>query len=253
MHMRTGSTLLAVLLVTALPAGGQQVSPGLVSRIIRVEVDPGSILAFEAALREHMGLHAQNNDPWAWYTWQVVNGDRIGDFLIRSHGHHWQDFDRRSQVEELDLADLLANVAPHIRSMSSTLEVFEPSISNWPDDVGRPAMVELSRFWLTYEGVSEFVHVLQRVHRAVEEKDPSIQFAWSTTANGSEGPAMTLAVPRGSWEEFASDRSQIWKMVEEVHGETEARLLRATIGRAIRAASSSIIRYRADLSYEPAE
>jgi hypothetical protein len=252
--MRQTKVLLvvAVLSTLAVAAVAQEESPGLVSKIYLVIVEPGDTLRFEAAFREHMQLHEKNNDSWSWHTWQIVNGEHFGQFLIRSHGHSWKDFDEHAEARRLDLADFMAHVAPHIKEISSTLEVFEPSISNWSDEDSRPQLVEMIRFSLHYAATEDFLGVIEKVHRAVREKDPSADYAWSTTVNGSDGPTMTLAVPRSGWADYAAggDAASLWQMVEEVHGADEARALRETLGRSIRSQKSSVIQFRADLSYQ---
>jgi hypothetical protein len=243
--------VLSILWVAAATAVAQEESPGLVSKIHLVIVEPGDTLEFEAAFREHLQLHKANNDPWSWHTWQIVNGEHFGQFLIRSHGHNWKDFDEHAEARRLDLADFMTHVAPHIEKISSTLEVLEPSISNWSDEDSRPELVEMTRFWLHYGASDDFLEVVQKIHRAVRSKDPSADYAWSTTVNGSEGPTMTLAVPLSGWADYAdNDEASVWEILEEVYGVDEGKALRDKLGRSIRSQKSSVIQFRADLSYE---
>ncbi len=34
-----------------------------------------------------------NNDPWDWYGWYVISGERSGHFIDATFGHSWSDFD----------------------------------------------------------------------------------------------------------------------------------------------------------------
>lgn len=243
--------VLIVLSTAALSAIAQEENPGLVSKIHLVIVEPGDALQFENAFREHLKLHSENNDSWSWHTWQIVNGEHFGQYLIRSHGHTWQEFDEHAQTRQLDLADFMANVGPHIERISSALEVFEPTLSNWSAEESSPQLVEMTRFWLHYDGHREFLQVLAKIHRAMLAKDPDTDFAWSTTINGSEGPTMTLAVPHSGWADLASTGNRsVWQIIEEEYGQQEAESLRATVGRTIRTQKSSIIQLRSDLSYQ---
>jgi hypothetical protein len=243
--------MVAVVTGVALPAAAQVELPGLMTKSFTIDVEPGEVLQFEAALREHLTAGVANQDPWAWYTWQVIVGQDFGQYIVRSHGHQWQEFDARAELDRLGRADFLATVAGHTKSIASTIEKFEPKISNWPPDLERPALVSATRYELTFGGVRGFVAAVEKLHRAVAEKDPERHYAWLTTVSGSEGPTMILAVPRENWADFEPSQPPLWEIVEQVYGEAEAQEIRDTIGRAVRSTSSSVLRLREDLSYEP--
>ena len=253
MHTRTWFVVIAMVMWVAVPAAAQVDPAGLLAKSYTISVEPGAVLQFETALREHLSAGVMNQDPWAWYTWQVVNGQNFGQYIVRSHGHDWQDFDERTELDRLARADLLATVAVHATSIASTIERFEPSISNWPTDSGRPALVEVTRYELTSGGVNDFVAAVEKIHRAVAEKDPTRHYGWLTTVNGSEGPIMALAVPHDSWADFEPGQPPLWTIVGEVYGEAGATSIRETIERTIRSSSSFVLMLREDLSYEPKE
>jgi hypothetical protein len=60
---------------------------------------------FEEALRQHLAFHRTNGDPWAWHTWQIVNGDMLGQYYLRTHGHQWRDFDANAELRRSDWSD----------------------------------------------------------------------------------------------------------------------------------------------------
>jgi hypothetical protein len=246
-------TLLTVLAVmaAALPIAAQEQEPGLVAKVLRISVEPAQVLRFEQALREHLALHERAADSWAWHAWQVVNGQDHGQYLLRSHGHRWQDFDDHAAASDLDAADFVAHVAPYARSITSTLEVVEPAISSWSRDAARPNLVELVTYSIRFDGSRDFLHVVDKVHRAATQVRPGVQYVWSTTVNGSNGPTMTLAIPHTSWAELDRRANQVWDALREVYGEAEAELLRRLLAASIADQRSSILRYREDLSYQP--
>lgn len=253
MRARQWFAVVALGIGITMPAAAQVGPPGLVAKSFTIKVEPSQVLEFEAALREHLAAGVVNRDPWAWHTWQVINGRDFGQYIVRSHGHHWRDFDARDALDALDRADFLATVAGHTKSIAATIDRLEPTISNWPADLGRPALVEVTRFELTHGGVQEFVAALAKIHSALSEKDPTRHYGWLTTVNGSDGPTMTLAVPHANWADFEPRQPALWTLLEEAYGEAEAQSIRATIEGCIRGTSSSILKLREDLSYEPKE
>jgi hypothetical protein len=239
--------------VAGSPAAAQDDAPGLITKSFKVEVKHDSFLQFEDAYRQHLQWHQKNEDSWGWHTWQIVNGEDLGQYLILSHGHRWQDFDADSAMRRSEWADFSTHIAPHLAAMSSKLESFEPAISNWPEGGDRPGLVELARFELTYEGFRNFRQAITKIHNAVVVKDPDRHFAWFTTVNGSNGPEMTLAIPHADWASFRPDETPLWTLIAEVHGQDEATALQKNIGESVRSQTTFVVEYRADLSYQPAQ
>jgi len=251
MRHAVAALMFAVVAAWAAPAPAQdsQDSP-LISKTYVVDVAPAEITAFEQALREHFSRQTAH-DPWAWYTWQVVNGSHNGRYVIRSHGHRWQDFDDRAPLERLDRADFSATVAPHVLAISSRLERLEPGLSSWSMDTKRPALVEVFAYELEPGGIGDFTFALGKIHRAVTHKNPDMEYAWSVVVNGGSGPTMILAVPHASWAELASRPSSPARAMTQEYGAHEAALLRGLLEHATRRRTSSILALREDLSYEP--
>jgi hypothetical protein len=240
----------ACALATA-PLYAEEPTPGLITRSFTVDVKPESFTQFENAYREHLGWHDKNEGGWAWNTWQVVNGVHLGRYLLLSHGHTWADFDADVALRESQWADFLTHVAPHLENLSSSLQTFEPGLSNWPVDRPQPKLVEITQFQLRFDGFREFRSAIAEVHQAVAQKDPGRHYAWFSTLNGSNGPTMTLAVPRSSWADFEPEGTPLWSLMAEVHGASGADEIRKVISTSVSAQESYIVRYREDLSYRP--
>lgn len=242
----------AVMALTVAPAAAQEESPGLISRTFTVEVRLDSILGFEDAYRQHLQWHEKNGDGWAWNTWQVVNGANLGRYLLLSHGHRWADFDSNPDMRQAEWADFLTHVAPHLDGLSSSLQTFEPALSNWPGEMAQPQLVEITEYQLTFEGFRDFRAAIAKIRQAVVDKDPTRHFAWFSTLNGSPGPKMILAVPRGAWADFEPDEVPLWSLVSDAYGEPEAESMRRTIATTVDRQESYVVRYREDLSFRPA-
>ena len=252
MHvLRTAMIVLATVSTSATLGMSQERPPGLLAKSILLEVKTDRFPQFEEALRQRLAYHRANHDGWSWHVWQIVNGDNLGDYYLRTHGHRWEDFDAESDLRRSDWADFLANIAPNLESMSSTISSLEPALSSWPASVTRPPLVSLTRFELNYQGFREFRAALEKIHAAMSDKAADRHYAWASTINGSDGPEMTLLVPLASWTDLEPRQPTLWSVIEEVYGAEQANALRATIGSSVRAVHSSVVAYREDLSYEP--
>jgi hypothetical protein len=250
-NLRPAALALAVIAAPALQGAAQERAPGLLSKSILLEVRSDRFPQFEEALRQHLAFHRSNQDPWAWHTWQIVNGDHLGQFYLRTHGHRWEDFDAQADLRHSDWADFLANVAPHLDSMESSISSLEPALSNWPATVTRPPMVSVTSFELTYAGFREFRQALEKIHAVLSGKAPDRIYAWTSTVNGSAGPEMTLLVPLASWADLEPRQPPLWSLIEQAYGAEQAKALQSAIGTSVRAIHSSVVAYRDDLSYEP--
>ena len=78
------ATLVVSLSVNTAVAQGQ--SENLAQGFVSV-VKPGMAAQFEAAVKQHVEWRQQNNDPWNWTWFEVVNGEPLGQYLVRSGNH----------------------------------------------------------------------------------------------------------------------------------------------------------------------
>lgn len=105
-------TLVAALaLATLSPAFAQQGSPSY-ARMVVIVPKPGQADAFEKGYERHLQWHKGAKDPWTWYGWTFVLGNRINRFMDGTFGHAAADFDAAVQPAA-DGADNNVNVAPY--------------------------------------------------------------------------------------------------------------------------------------------
>jgi hypothetical protein len=64
---------------------------------------------------------------------------------------------------------------------------------------------------------------------------------------------MTLLVPLAAWAELEARQPPLWSLVEQLYGSDAAAALERTIGSTVRSISNSVVAYREDLSYQPAQ
>jgi hypothetical protein len=251
--------LIAIIVVAiAAPLTAQEAEspPPMVFQNFFVTVDIGQALAFEAAAKDHFEWHAIHNDTWYWHTWQIINGKHFGQYIIRTGNHTWADFDEHAAFDQQDAADFLENVAGYVTEVSSNIVVAAPDITRWPDDYGMPAMVDVTVFQVNDEYGRAFYDTMEKIHKAIVEKDVPWTYAWSWVASGGEGPGQTwvLVFPFKSWADYgASFEPAFWKMIEEVYGDFETDMIRKMMAKAIDHQENFMAAYRADLSYNPTQ
>ena len=245
--------VLATALMVAAPVAAQEEQPTtMVAKNYFLTVFPGQGAQFEAAYKSHVQWHVDNDDDWYWHTWQIENGENMGQYIVRTGDHEWADFDGRDEYDARDSAHYVEYVSPYVQSLSSNLVVSAPSLSKWPDG-GVPKMVEVSVFEVRPDSARAFYHAIENFHDVIVEKDMAFNYAWSWIANGGDGQTWVLAVPFNSWAEYGANFDiPFWKMVEEVYGDFETDMIRKLWSKSVSAQKSFIAVYRPDLSYNPA-
>ena len=242
-------------IVAPLMAEEEEAPEMVVAKNHFVTVNSGQALAFEAAYKGHLEWHANKNDTWYWHTWQIANGQNLGQYIIRTGNHTWADFDEHAEFSKEDSAHYFENVSRFVKKLSSTLVVVDPDITKWSEDYGIPTMVSVHVYQIKREYSRAAYHTIEKIHDAIVEKELPVTFSWSWVANGDEGPGPTwiLVFPHRSWAEYGESWGDLWKLVEEVYGEYEADLIRKLWSKSVAHKETFIAAYRADLSYNPPE
>jgi len=224
--------------------------PEMLAKVYTVDLMPGHQMEFESAMKEHMEMHRQAQDPWTRHAWVVVAGENVGRYYLRSAWHSWAGLDDEVEVPN-DQEHVATAISPHIEAMSTQVSQMMPKLSNWPVDPGVPEMVEVNVFNLKYDGVEDFFHVVKKIHAMIQEQEMPLHYSWSEIVVGGSGPQFFLAMPRSGWADFKPPEPGIWAKAAEVYGETEAKMMRAMIAGAIESEEHFVAMFRPDLSYIP--
>lgn len=104
---------MAVALMAILsPLAHAQHVPGQFVRVVVLKPKSGQADNFTAGYERHLAWHKNNKDPWTWYGWTFVLGERIGQFMDGTFGHAATDFDHAIDPAG-DAADNNRNVVPY--------------------------------------------------------------------------------------------------------------------------------------------
>ena len=246
MHKTTTFFVLVSLL--AVPVLAQQQS-GDITRTYIVKPKFGMEQQFEDALKQHNEWHRQQNDDWAWHTWQYDTGEQWGQYLIRSPNHRWEDLDAKSEFYELDLADAQSRLVPYLESVTSGLSRSHPDISLLRDDAS--LLVQMTTYYLHPDSVGNFTYALQKGHEALVKANWPGRFLWTERISGGETPMFSVVALLRSWADLTPPDKSLSEAMIEVLGRGEAESLISSFFESIRSQETNVLRYRPDLSYVP--
>ena len=250
-RMVTVLIMLSVLLV-ALPVLAQD-EPGTLARGFFLTVKPGMTQQFEEAYKQHIAWHRQQNDTWEWHTWQYETGAQLGQYLVRTPGHHWEDFDAQAEFGAADSAHFFAGAGQYVSSARSGFSRSLPKVSRWPEGDAIPAFVEVLTFRLRYGSAREFNYAIKKINEAINKSDWPIHYGWETTVSGGELGTYILVLPHKNWADFKEPDKSFPAMLEEVYGRVEAGKVLKALTKSVLSESSQILRFRPDLSYIPGQ
>ncbi|WP_207510362.1 hypothetical protein [Longitalea luteola] len=83
---------------------------------------------FENGYKQHLQWHKDNKDPWAWYGWYIISGERSGQFVDATFNHAWSDFDTPVKPAA-DAADNRLHTYPFGDFMAARKMIHLPALS----------------------------------------------------------------------------------------------------------------------------
>jgi hypothetical protein len=244
--MRTVKLFLATLVagLFALPALAQAQSNK--AQVYHVEAKPG----FEEAVERHAEWRAEQGDPWEWDVYEVVQGKHYGDYVIRSGGHDWSDWDSYNEgFGQRGGERFEANVGEYVENMKAYVEAVDTTLVRWPDEMDA-RLVSVETYYLEPGHAQDWWEVAEAFHEAITQEDAAgYRYALSRPAAGSSGWARVVT-PHANWADFAPPERQGDELMSAVHGEEETEEMFERFGNSFHSSSSMVLRHRPDLSVD---
>lgn len=248
------SALLAAPVVLAVPVALEaQTSEGRVARMAVLRPKEGMQAEFEAGYRRHLEWHRAQDDPWAWYGWQILTGDRVGWFVDGTFGHAWADLDRAVAPAE-DAADNAENVAPYADFATHAVYRLRPELTSarFLEARRTPPFVELITVEVVPGRERAFERLARRIHRALDASRSS-EHAVYELVNGSSTRHYLIMLPRERLADLQRSPRGFAGLMQSALGTADDGAVGPPATSSIRAIRSELLRYRPDLSYIPAK
>ena len=272
MPTRTAAAIVAGLFVLVLPpaapagagvgVGAQDDRPGTVTRWLLATVKTGHDLRWEAAFREHVDWRRRRGDTWTWHTYVLVSGDRLGQYLTMSADHAWADFDAPGVSEREDAADLSSRLGPHLESLHGGFWNEIVDFSRPPDDPPPFPLIQIIDYGIKPGKRAVFERNVEQFGEALDKTGLAAAYLWFVKPHGGAAArTFTRMVPRANWASMAPAPAPGAQSAPGMRGSYDA--MRATFGEAglqawiasfgesVEWLTSTLWRYRPDLSYVP--
>lgn len=250
MSRATSRVMFVLMVAFAVASANAQEEPGDVGQVHFVNPKAGETLQWEAAYGRHVEWHRSKNDAWSWPVWEIITGERAGNYAIGTFFHHWKDLGR---------GDLGAEDNTHARESldrhteSSTMEVwrYRPGLSNPPKGETPPAYAAVYYRHLNQGMMGTYAGAVRKINTAIVKANWGVGYYRNVHVNSGEEPMAVRWVARRTWEDFAPPELSFPRLLEEAYGKEEAAAIQDALNRSIHCGRSEIWAYRPDLSYAP--
>jgi hypothetical protein len=247
MNHRTLPTLLLFLCVTF--ASGALVAQADIARVYQFKPKQGMSAGFQSAFSQHVEWRKQNGETWNWSTFEVINGDEVGTFIVRSGSHTWPDFDAYDAgFGPRGSENFSATVLPLVDWYTNSIASTDTTNVRWPEVDPGFLLFQTVTYHLKPDHMQQFWQGIGKFHQAIEQTDYPVNYAFTIPENGGKGPTVTLVLPYKSWAEFAGPDQPMDAMMVEVYGEEEAMAIFTEFASCYTAVESAVLRFRPELS-----
>jgi hypothetical protein len=244
------SAVLAAALVI-LPASSQaQGAGGNVAQTVIVDPLPGHGLAFEEGMKAHQANMIRAGDESVWVTFEIVAGERSGQFMVGSFGHAWADFDAAPSVDAARAQESMAdNISPHVGDFRVQWMERLVDLGGWTPDTPQAPMYEVVTFQVRAGMDSAFENFLKKVKHALEEAGTMPAYSVFVPALGGNGGQWAVSVPHQTFAEFGGpSRDWMEQLFVQVYGHADMQVIIDGLNAAVESSTSELFVLRPDLS-----
>jgi hypothetical protein len=162
---------------------------------------------FEDGYRRHLDWHVGAGDPWAWYLWQVVDGERAGLYVDGTFDRAWADFDAGVDPRG-DAADNARNVDPFATRAANHAWRSRPDLGSAPGsvvDLEGAAFVLRTEYRVRPGADTAFVRGVRRLRAAAGER----RYVVYEMVSGGEGTTYVVWAPAATWADLGAFADRI--------------------------------------------
>lgn len=239
------------ILLMALPIAAQE-QAGNLGRVYFIKPKAGMELQYEEAAKRHTEWHRQQKDTWTWHTWQVVIGERLGQYVVGTFNHTWEDFDAHAEFDAADTAHVLADLSKYTASVRNVITRYRPDISTQPRSDTPLPLSQLFTYRVKSGKLVDFNYYERKVYEAIKRTRWPARTFWHRAINGTNGSVFYRISSRENWAGFKPPDKSFAEMMTLAYGPGEAEALREVFRQSVGSMRSETVQYRPDLSYIPA-
>lgn len=239
--MTRASPACVLLLVAAVvPAGGSAQSVAL---RYWLTPNPESGTAVEQALLEFGAWMREGGDSWRWNLYQVVAGDELGSWVLRSSRHTWAELDSRVRgFAPLAAARFESTILPLLASATLQFEELDEDLSRRPDQSTATSIFHITEWDLEPNGEALFDEAIASMMQSHDQAG-SPYYATYYKVTASNGNTVRRSRNFPNWVGFTTS-PKFGQPLEGAYGAERAAEVWNLYGAAVRATKDFVLRSR---------
>ena len=169
----------------------------------------------DAAAKKTRRFNSKEGSP-RFFTWEITDGPRQGQFVRGQSGTTWSDFDSPPDQKGRDY--WMKNVNPYIKEQGNmqTWRYF-PDISYDGRGDNVPPNFARQRFYNINPGMdSRMIEIARKIKQVSETNKADVSYAWYHLESGGDRSTWLSGTRVYKWEDLAN--TGFVAMYEEVHG-----------------------------------
>lgn len=243
----------ATLLLLPTSAAAQGMSGGNVSEIVRISVRDGHGVEFEEGVKRHMEMAEDQGNPSPWLVWEVMTGERTGEYVVGTFGHAWSDFDVMPDDPQRAQQSFTRNVEPHLAAAEVSFWTLREDLSAAMPEGEPTPFLQVYHYMPRPDGAMTAEQGFTQVKEAALAADwPGATWMIQQLVNGGPGPHYAVVIPTESFADMEEPSPSMYEMLVEEMGEDETNAMFEAFVGAMRSEASEMFAFRRDLSYLPA-
>ena len=210
------------------------------------EAKSGQSSKLEKGLKDHTDRFHQTSDH-AVNTWEVVAGDRTGQFLRTTNLQGWADFDAYQDLPG-DPSHWDRSVSPHLKSTSGNVFWKLDTELSYNPPQSPPKMLALWKVQYKAGAWKEHRDALLKVRQAQEENRSNSRLMVYSKAIGGEGRMYAIGRALDGWADLNPEAMSLFEMLEASFGAGAGQDVLQARSAAVEKYESEVLLFRADLS-----
>jgi hypothetical protein len=241
-----------IMLIAAV-GGFAQTKPGTIASLEFQKLKPGTARQYEEGRKAQAEWHKQQKHTSPLYIWETRSGDDTGTYVVGRLGQHWADFDRPAAEDKGELEAYEKNVGGYVESLIDRFYELLPKESKPTDSMTPSKFSEIITYVVKSGKSEEFHSAISRANEAIEKTKWPVHYYWYVLANGGRAGTYVLVIPHDNWADFEDNPNMkpFAEMLSEAFGHAEADSILNRFDTSTEMTTSSILEFRADLSYLP--
>lgn len=209
---------------------------------------------FYAGYKEHLKWHREKNDPFGWYGWTVLTGNRVDLFVDGTFGISYEAFDNRVSPRE-DIAHFRETTAPYADAVYRKVFKLERDLStafrleSWNPSHNMGAI----SYTVRAGKEAAFERIITKVKNTLQNIDQATEFSVYRQLTGGSLPSYLILVHQNGFSHFDSNISisDLDHFIRQNFIDEEADELLNELSESVIEIYGEIWLYRSDLSYFP--